>query len=296
MNSIAEEVTKLLLQKLEQGIVPWKRPWSLTGEGGRPLRHEGTPYTGINCPWLWSIADSRGYKSRYWMTKRQAEELGGRVRKGAEATISIYASSFRKQGKSLLTGETTAQLIRFLRSYLVYNADEIDGLPAWYYPRPVAPTPTLLSLRQEAIDAFFEQIPSVVRYGGSQAYFSPLSDHIQMPRLAHFTSVDLFASTLAHEHVHWTGARSRLDRTFGKRFGDKAYAFEELVACLGQSFICAELGLPTELHDNHASYLGSWIRVLKDDKAAVFLASTKAEQAVRYLQAFASVTPVAKAA
>ncbi len=296
MNSIAEDVTKLLVEKLERGIVPWQRPWSLTGEGGRPLRHEGTPYTGINCPWLWAIADSRGYRSRYWMTMRQAEELGGRVRKGAEPTISIYASSFRKTGTSPLTGETTAQLIRFLRSYFVYNADEIEGLPVWYYPRPVAPTPTLLSDRQDAIDAFFETIPSTVRYGGDRAFFSPLTDHIQMPRLSNFASADAFASTLAHEHVHWTGERNRLDRTFGKRFGDAAYAFEELVAVLGQSFICAELGLPTELHDNHANYLGSWISVLKNDKAAIFLASTKAEQAVKFLQAFGSAMIVAKAA
>ena len=95
---IAADVTNTIIAKLEAGTAPWTRPWSLTGEGGRPLRHEGTPYTGINCLLLWATADTYGHRSRYWMTARQAGELGGRIRRGARASISVYASTFRKQG------------------------------------------------------------------------------------------------------------------------------------------------------------------------------------------------------
>jgi len=285
---IATEITDTIIARLEAGVPPWVRPWSLTGEGGRPLRHEGTPYNGINCLWLWSIADKRGHRSRYWMTARQATELGGCVRRDAQPSMSIYASTFRKAGMPTLTGEASAQLIRFLRSYIVYNADEIEGLPSYYYPRDVAPTPQLLSDRQDAIDAFFAAIPAEVRHGGGQAYFSPLLDYIRMPHAGSFKSADAYASTRGHETVHWSGHQSRLDRTFGKRFGDKAYAMEELVAEAGAAMICGDLGLPTELHDSHASYIGHWLAVLRADKSAIFLAAAKAEQAFNYLRAFSA--------
>ena len=284
---IAGDVTRTIIAKLEAGTAPWSRPWSLTGEGGRPLRHEGSPYTGINCLYLWAIADSCGYRSRYWMTRRQAEELGGRVSRDGRPAMSVYASTFRKAGAPTLTGEATAKLVRFLRHYTVYNADEIQGLPSYYYPRDVAPTPTLLSQRQNAIDAFFAAIPADVRHGGDRAYFHPVFDHIQMPNLATFRSADAYASTRGHETVHWSGHKTRLDRTFGKKFGDNAYAMEELVAEIGAGMICGELGLPTELHDSHASYVANWLGVLRADKSAVFVAAAKAEVAFNYLRAFA---------
>lgn len=283
---IAAEVTRTIIAKLEAGSPPWIRPWSVTGEGGRPLRHEGSPYLGINSLWLWAIADTYGYRSRYWMTARQAEELGGRVRRGAQASMSIYASTFRKTGVADLTGQATAQLIRFLRSYTVYNADEIDGLPGYYHPRDIVPTPILLSQRQTAIDAFFAPIPAELRHGGDRAFFHPVLDYVQMPKFGSFRSADSYASVLSHELSHWSGGKSRLDRTFGKRFGDEAYGFEELVAELSSSYICAELGLPSDLHNSHASYIASWLSILRADQGAVFLAATKAEQAFRYLRAF----------
>ena len=290
---IAATITDTIIARLDAGTLPWRRGWSLTGEGGRPLRHEGTPYTGINTLWLWATAEERGYRSRYWMTRRQAEELGGHVQRTARASISVYASTFRKAGQPTLSGETTAALIRFLRSYLVFNADEIDGLPGYYYARDVPPTPLAVSQRQSAIDAFFAAIPAVVRHGGDQAYFNPGSDHIQLPRPGAFRSADAYASTRGHETVHWSGHRTRLDRTFGKRFGDQAYAMEELVAELGAAMICGELGLPTAVHDSHASYIDHWLRILKADKSAIFVAATKAEQAVTFLRTFSASASMA---
>ncbi|WP_288806390.1 zincin-like metallopeptidase domain-containing protein [uncultured Novosphingobium sp.] len=295
---IAREVTDIIIARLEAGTVPWTRSWSLTGEGGRPLRHEGTPYNGINCLWLWSVADGRGYRSRYWMTARQAGELGGRVLPSAVPTMSIYAASFRKAGLSNAMGETPARFIRFLRHYIIYNADEIEGLPGHYYPRDIPPTPALLSRRQQAIDAFFAPIPAQIRHGGDRAYFSPLRDYVQLPHPGSFRSADAYASVKAHELAHWTGGRARLDRTFGKRFGDAAYCVEELVAECTSAAICAELGLPSALHDSHASYISEWLRVLRADHTAIFTAAAKAEQAFNYLRAFslAAAVPAAEAA
>jgi len=290
---ITATITDTIIARLDSGTLPWRRGWSLTGEGGRPLRHEGTPYTGINTLWLWATAEERGYRSRYWMTRRQAEELGGRLHRTARASISVYASTFRKAGRPTLTGEATAALIRFLRSYLVFNADEVEGLPAYYYARDVPPTPLALSQRQEAINSFFLSIPAVVRHGGDQAYFCPGTDHIQLPRPGAFRSADAYASTRGHETVHWTGHGARLDRTFGKRFGDQAYAMEELVAELGSAMICGELGLPTELHDSHASYIDHWLRILKADRSAIFVAAAKAEQAITFLRSFAASDRIA---
>ncbi len=199
---IAREVTDLIIARLEAGTAPWTRSWSLTGEGGRPLRHEGTPYSGINCLWLWSIADARGYRSRYWMTARQAGELGGRVLRSAVPTMSFYAASFRKAGQPNTAGETAARFIRFLRHYIIYNADEIEGLPDYFHPRDIPPTPTLLSRRQKAIDAFFAPIPAQIRHGGDGAYFSPLRDYVQLPHPGRFCSADAYASVKAHELAH----------------------------------------------------------------------------------------------
>lgn len=288
---IAREVTKIIIARLEAGTAPWRRCWSLTGEGGRPLRHEGSPYNGINCLWLWSIGDMRGYRSRYWMTARQAAELGGHVRRGARPTMSIYASTFRKAGQVNLLGETAVRFIRFLRHYVIYNAEEIEGLPSYFYPRDIAPTPALLSERQGAIDAFFAPIPAEIRHGGDEAYFHPLRDYVQLPHPGSFRSADGYASVKAHELAHWSGGRARLDRTFGKRFGDAAYCVEELVAECTSAAICAELGLPSELHDSHASYIGQWLAVLRADHTAIFTAAAKAEQAFNYLRAFSQAEP-----
>jgi antirestriction protein ArdC len=285
---IAADITATIIAKLEAGTMPWARPWSLTAGGGRPLRHEGSTYNGINALWLWATADTYGYRSRYWMTARQARELGGEVRRDARPSFSVYASTFRKAGTPNLLGLSADKMIRFLRSYVVFNADEILGLPSYYHPREVPPTPQLLSDRQDRIDTFFNAVPAKVRHGGDRAFFHPTFDYIQMPHTGSFRSADSHASIRAHESCHWTGHASRLDRTFGKRFGDKAYCFEELVAELGAAMICGDLGLPTELHDSHASYLDGWLKVLRADKTAIFLAATKAEQAFAFLRAFSA--------
>jgi antirestriction protein ArdC len=251
------------------------------------LRHQGSAYTGINALYLWAIADSAGYRSRYWMTYRQAQELGAQVMRGERASTSIYFNSVNRSETDVATGEETNRVIRFMRSYAVFNADQIEGLPGHFYAEadPVPPPP---SEHQAAIDAFFSPIPIEVRHGGDRAFYSPAHDFIQLPQPAAFKSAHHYAGTKAHEMAHATGHSSRLARTFGKRFGDNAYAVEELVAEICAGFVGAELGLPTELLDNHASYLDHWLRILRGDKTAIISAASKAEQAFKWLSSFSA--------
>lgn len=285
---IAAEITNLIIAKLEEGLPPWSRPWRTDGAGGRPRRHCGTPYTGINTLFLWAMADARGFRSSYWMTYRQAGALGGQVRRGETGSISVYYSAIKRTETDPRTGQEAERNIRFLRHYTVFNADQIDGLPSHYYAPQRPPAPVIPSARQAAIDAFFASVPAEVRHGGDRAFFSPTFDFVQLPRPDSFRSMDHYASTRAHETVHWSGHASRLGRQFGRRFGDKAYAFEELVAEIGSGLVCAELELPNELHTNHASYVGHWLGILRADKTAIIHAASKAEQAFTYLRAFSA--------
>jgi antirestriction protein ArdC len=137
--------------------------------------------------------------------------------------------------------------------------------------------------RIEQAEAFFKGNGATVRHGGNQAYYSPVSDHIQMPPFQAFRDGVSYYATLAHEHTHWTAKAGRCDRELGKRFGDNAYAAEELIAELGAAFTCAHLGLSTEPREDHAQYIQSWLRVLKADKRAIFTAASKAQQACDWL-------------
>lgn len=291
---VAAEITALIIARIEAGTPPWKRPWTL-GNSGRPLRHCGTPYTGINSLYLWAVADANGYRSRTWMTYRQATELGGQVRRGEAGSISVYYSSFTKEDGGSNAGAGETKTIRFLRAYSVFNALQIDGLDPRFYPDDAPVEPLAPSTRQAAIDAFFAAIPSQVRYGGDQAYYDRIADTIKLPDRDKFSSADELASTNSHEHVHWAGHPDRLARTFGKKFGDDAYAREELVAEIGAGLICADLGLPSDIHNGHASYVAHWLKILRADKTAIIHAASKAEQAYKYLKAFGDASAVQSA-
>lgn len=279
---LAQEITDIIIARIEEGVAPWKRPWRSFG-GGRPRRAHGQAYTGINSLLLWAIADCQGYNSQYWMTRKQARDLGGTVRRGEPSSPSIYFNTFTKAAQPTLAGEGGSITIRFMRSYDVFNCDQITDLPAHYYPQPMTHEQAEPSQRQAAISAFFSPIPIEVRHGGNQAFYSLGGDYVQMPPKASFLTHDHHAATMAHEMAHATGAAHRLGREFGRRFGDKAYAFEELVAEITSGTICSELGLPPELHDNHASYVAGWLSILKSDKSAIITAAAKAEQAYRWL-------------
>jgi antirestriction protein ArdC len=290
---IYARVTDRIVADLASGVRPWAKPWTAPAGQKRaritlPVRSNGTPYRGVNVLLLWGAALDRGFSAPMWMTYRQAQELGGQVRKGEAGSLVVFANRITKSE----TGDDGADVEReipVMKGYTVFNVEQIDGLPERYARRP-APAPDLspdLSpgpRPHQVAEAFFAATGAVFRHGGGQAFYAPARDVIQLPPVAAFRDAEAYASVKAHELVHWTGHPSRNARAFGKRFGDHAYAFEELVAELGAAFLCAHLGVTPEIREDHAAYLANWLQVLQQDKRAIFTAATHAQRAVDYLQ------------
>ena len=281
--SPAATITAAIIERLEAGTAPWVRPWK-TGQGriSRPLRANGVPYRGMNTFWLWMLADAKGFVSPSWMTYHQAAELGGQVRKGETSTIAIFYKTYDKKVETP-RGETNTETRRVLKSYNVFNADQIDGLPERFHRAPVAVPTTDPDGRRDDLDAFFGSIPIAVRHQGDRAYYEPTADRITMPPPALFDDYEHYYATLAHECAHATGHASRLDRDLKGRFGDNPYAAEELIAEMTAAMLGAELGLSTRHLDHHASYIASWLKILRRDDRAILTAAAKAEAASSWL-------------
>ncbi|MFS0709887.1 ArdC family protein [Brevundimonas phoenicis] len=282
---IYQTVTDSIIGMLEAGVRPWAPQWEAGSCGlpAIPTRANGEAYRGINVALLWGAAEMKGYRHHTWMTFNQAKELGGCVRKGEKSSPVIYWGSYSKEDE---TGEEETRL--FAKGYAVFNVEQIDHLPERFYEAaPVAATAERIKLA----DQWAVGTGAEIRHGGSKAFFSPKSDHVQMPPLEAFYEREAYYATLAHELTHWSGAKARLDRQFGKRFGDKAYAFEELVAEMGAAFAMARLGIAVEPREDHASYLASWLKVLKSDKRAIFTAASKAQAACDFLFDLADKAP-----
>jgi antirestriction protein ArdC len=286
---VYQTVTDQIIAELERGVRPWMKPWSTEHMAGRvllPLRHNGIGYRGVNILSLWMAGLAKGYRSPIWMTFKQALDLGGAVRKGEKGSLTVYANTLTRAETDAATGEETEAAIHYLKGYTVFNTEQIDGLPAHYYPAP-EPEPVLETEPRIALaEAFFAALRADIRHGGPQAYYAIGSDHVQMPPFETFRDPLSYYATLAHECTHWTRHPSRLDRDLGrKRFGDAGYAMEELVAELGSAFTCASLGLTPELRNDHASYLDHWLKILKADKRAIFTAAAHAQAAADFLSA-----------
>ncbi|WP_239807429.1 ArdC family protein [Croceicoccus hydrothermalis] len=279
--SPAARITQEIIARLETGTKPWIKPWRGVPLS-RPLRACGIPYRGMNVFWLWMVADMCGYASPFWMTYKQAKELGAQVRKGEKSTIAIFYKSYTKEVEAPDTGEKTDESRRVLKAYPVFNADQVEGLPERFHPAPMLEDVEPEG-RQAELDAFFANIPAVLRHQGDQAYYEPVADRVTMPPASLFSGFDHYYATLAHELSHWTGHASRLGRDLKNRFGSAAYAAEELVAELSSAMLGAELGLPVAHLDHHASYIEHWLGLLKQDDRAILTAAAKAEEASRLL-------------
>jgi len=282
---IYQRVTDQIVAELENGVRPWLKPWNAEHAAGRitrPLRANGVAYRGINILMLWASAVEKGFAAPLWLTYKQAQELGGQVRKGEKGSPVVYANTITRTEQDADTGEDVERNIPFMKVYTVFNAEQVDGLPAHFYALqepaldPVA--------RIEKAETFFAATRADIRHGGNQAYYAIGEDRVQMPPFEAFRDAESYYATLAHELTHWTRHPTRLDRSFGrKKWGDEGYAKEELVAELGAAFLSADLGLTPEPRADHASYIASWLKVLKDDKRAIFTAAAHAQRAADYL-------------
>jgi antirestriction protein ArdC len=279
-------VTDSIIEALEKGTRPWMKPWDAAHAAGpvsRPLRHNGTPYQGVNTLMLWLAAMEKGYTAPIWMTYNQAKELGAHVKKDEHGSLVVYANTITRTETDTATGEDIEVEIPFMKPYTAFNVEQIEGLPAHYYATSTPPTLDAAQ-RQARLDAFFAATGASIRHGGNRAFYTIGEDYIQMPPFETFHSPESYYATLAHEGTHWTRHPSRLDRDLGrKKWGDAGYAMEELVAEIGSAFLCAELGITPEIRDDHAAYIENWLTVLKGDKRAIFTAASHAQKAADFL-------------
>jgi antirestriction protein ArdC len=268
---IHTRITAKIVASLEQGVRPWMKPWSGENAAGRitrPLRHNGTPYAGINILMLWGAAIEHSFTSPSWMTFQQALAMNAHVRKGEKGSLVVYANTLTRTEKDA-EGHEVEREIPFLKGYTVFNVEQIEGLPEQYYAKP---EPRFSAVHRVAhAEAFFAATHAEIRCGGGRAYYAQEADYIQLPPIESFRDTESFYATLAHECCHWTKHPSRVERDFGRKvWGDEGYAREELVAELGAAFLCADFELTPEVREDHASYIATWLQVLTNDNRAIF--------------------------
>lgn len=280
-------VTEKIVAAIEAGAGQFVMPWHCKVPGtGRPTNAATrNRYRGVNVIALWAEAALVGFGSGYWASYLQWQELGAQVRKGERgSTIVFYREMVREDQPQLFAVEEDGPARFVARAFRVFNAEQVEG---WMTPdQPDAPA------EMEVLDKVERLVAgtgAVIRHGGTLACYRPSLDRIDMPTRNLFigsptsTPTESYYATLLHELVHWTGAKDRLDRTFGSRFGDAAYAAEELVAEIGAAFLCADLHVSNEPRQDHAAYLSLWLKILKSDSKAIFMAARLASQASDYL-------------
>jgi antirestriction protein ArdC len=270
-----EELTNTIIAKLEDGVLPWRRPWDprKCSAGESPMNPvTGRTYRGINALALAMSPRAFGGDPR-WMSYRQAAARGWQVRKGEKGAIVFFYKKLE-----IRSDEEDRRTIPLLRAYVAFHASQLDGIPE--LGEPEAPKP----VAERIVDADLIVKGSGVRVaiGGDRAFYAPSTDHIQMPPDGAFAGPPDRAATILHEMAHASGAKHRLNRDLTGRFGDTAYSREELRAELASFFVGATLGLPCDV-PNHASYIASWVKVLKNDKREIFRAAADANRIAEWI-------------
>jgi antirestriction protein ArdC len=279
--NIAEEITNRILEDLEKGVTPWEKPWKLGRALSLPTNAStGKNYRGINVFVLWEEATRKGFSTPSWLTFNQANSLKGRVKKGEKGTDVVFYKRLAKTKSLNLEDEVVLDQQSFwiLRTYTVFNLDQIEGLD---HLKPKAETVEPFAAIERAEKLLKDSGAKILHAAIDRAFYEPIGDRITLPLKGSFTSPEKYYETALHEICHWSGAKHRLNRQFGKRFGDQAYAFEELVAEMGAAFLCVSCGIPYDTQ--HASYIGDWMKILKDNKRAIFTAAAKAQAAMDFV-------------
>jgi antirestriction protein ArdC len=285
------EVTSRILAELVKGAAPWVKPWSATpGQNVPQNAVSNRPYSGCNVILLW-LTRGKGWPTPRFLTFKQAQEAGGSVRKGERGTKVYFVKQLRVTETK--EGEEAERLVPMMREYCVFNVAQCDGLPANIVQGKAARVRNP-DTRDTLADEFLAASGAVIREGQGEAYYAPGQDFISMPAFAAFKGADHFYNVAFHELTHWTGHKARLDRDLKGRFGQAAYAAEELIAELGAAFLAAEFSFDGDVR--HAGYIETWIGLLRSDKRAFFTAASKAQAAADYLRGLALAEPIAEAA
>lgn len=280
-----QTVVDSILAKLDT-CGTWERPWTASAAMTMPTNATtGRKYRGSNVVMLWIAAQDAGYSDSRWATFKQWADAGAKVRKGEHGTPVLWFQMIERKGDKTAPksdSEDEASLIPCARVSFVFNAAQVDGLAL----DAASAKPSAVE-SVAAADALVRASGATIHHGSAQAFYRRSTDQIHMPAREAFagtstsTATETYYATLLHELTHWTAPR--LDRQFGKRFGDAAYAAEELVAELGAAFLCAELGIASTPREDHAAYIAHWSKLLRDDPRAFTTAAAKAAQACDYL-------------
>jgi antirestriction protein ArdC/DNA repair protein RadC len=260
-------VTDKIVAALETGTPPWIRPWSGDLERVPVNGSSRRPYRGINCILLTLEAQLRGFARNLWLTYRQAAALGAQVR-GGERGVTVVFYKPHELPASEAEDRPEPRVVPLLRSFTVFNVEQVDRLPERLQQPAAEPNGWL---PEHAPEELLANSGARIEHGGFAAFYSPADDRIQLPERELFADAGSYYATALHEVVHWSGHPKRLDRQLGRRFGEAAYAVEELIAEIGSAFLCAACRL--EGHLQHPAYIANWVKVLKADKRAVFTAA-----------------------
>lgn len=284
--NLYQQITDRIIAELEAGRVPWVQPWG-TANAGIGMPHNAVSerrYSGINILTLWNAVVSRGFTSHAFLTFRQAMALGGTVRRGEHGVPIIYTHRYvprAEQQRAGVEGREATGGIPFLKHFTVFSVDQCDGLPEHIAPPPRPIPEGLIVPHAEALIA---ATGADFRIGGVSAFYSPTHDYVAVPRPDDFHEPVNWHRTAFHELGHWTGHRGRLDRDQTGSFGSKSYGREELVAEMAGAFVCAALGIVPTVR--HADYIGSWLKIIREDNRAILRAASAASKAADFLLAF----------
>ena len=277
---IYTEVTNRIIEKLESGVIPWVKPWHTENTLDKNIK-TGNEYNGINR----IILGMSGYQSNVWGSFKQWSDLGANVRKGEHGTAIVFykpVSGVKKNEQ----GEIESIYSCVFNTSYVFNAEQVEGIEI--KPRDIEDKPFMNNVD---IDNMVLNTGASIRHSGNSAYYKRDDDFINMPVKSDFNSEANYYATLLHELTHWSGSPTRLDRTKGKRSGDTAYAFEELIAELGSAFLCEKYAVKGDIR--HEGYIASWLQALKNDNKMIFKASAYAQKSTDYLVNFEALKQVA---
>jgi antirestriction protein ArdC len=280
-------VTDAIITAIEDGAGTYRMPWVVRQDKGFSPISIATvkPYRGVNTVVLWAQAQTKGYASALWGTYQQWQSLGGQVRKGEHGSPVVFWGTYESKEKAADEPDERNGGHLFCKGYTVFNLDQVEGVKL---PKRLEPTLSH-NERIERAESFFAAVGVQIRDGGNRAFYRPdIPSAVWMPGFDQFSEASRYYSVLAHETTHWTSHASRCDRQLGKRFGDEAYAMEELIAELGSAYTIAVLELELTPRADHAAYIDSWLKVLKSDKRAIFTAASHAQKAVDWLSKRAS--------
>lgn len=284
-------ITNQIITAIEAGADNPQMPWHSAGSIiERPINvASGKAYRGVNTVALWASAYCQHFDAGLWGTYRQWQDRGAQVRKGEKSSLIIfYKDLVPGEAETSASDAKDREQRRFIaRASHVFNVAQVDG----YVSNEPDPAGDRVQPCDQA-EALVRSTRAAITVGGTRAFYSRSSDAITMPDRFRFVGTktsdasEAWYSTLLHELAHWSGAERRLARTFGERFGDDAYAMEEMVAELAAAFLCGHLGISPEPRADHADYIGHWLRILKADRKAIFAAASAASKAAEFLASF----------